>query len=139
MTDNARVTALRLLLWRVIAHQRDRDRRMEDRAALLAEIVEDAINEVPENFHKVEQATSMQQKVLEEARQHPYDLIIMGASGRVGIGHAAGTIDDGVAEHAPFGAAGRRFEPTPIARLLPGESHRARICGTATWTALRFT
>jgi len=122
MTDNARVTALRLLpvASNNAANEDEETEELEDQTALLAEIVEDAINEVPENFHlKVEQATSVQQKVLEEARQHPYDLIIMGASEEWALDtRLFGTIDDGVAEHAPCSVLlCRRYEPTPIAWL----------------------
>ncbi len=122
MTDNAQVTALRLLpiASKNAAREDEETEELEDQTALLAEIVEDAINEVPENFHlKVERAISVQQKVLEEAHQHPYDLIIMGASEEWSLDtRLFGTTDDGVAEHAPCSVLlCRRYEPTPIAWL----------------------
>jgi len=117
MTDKAQVTALRLL---PIASDDEESEELEDQTLLLAEIVEDAINEVPENFHlKVEQAVSVQQKVLEEARRHPCNLIIMGASEEWALDtRLFGTIDDGVAEHAPCSVLlCRRYEPMPVAWL----------------------
>jgi amino acid transporter/nucleotide-binding universal stress UspA family protein len=122
MTDKAQVTALRLLpiASENAASDDEESEELEDQTLLLAEIVEDAINEVPENFHlKVEQAVSVQQKVLEEARRQPYDLIIMGASEEWALDtRLFGTIDDGVAEHAPCSVLlCRRYEPTPIAWL----------------------
>lgn len=119
MTDKAQVTALHLLRVSAEPPSAEGD-ELEDQTLSLAEIIEDAINEVPENFQlKIAEAASIQQGILDEAHAQPYDLIVMGASEEWSLDtHLFGTVDDGVAEHAPCSVVlCRRYEPAPVAWL----------------------
>ncbi len=122
MTDVAQVTVLRLLppANGGVAQKDEEAEELEDQTLQVAEIVEDAINEVPENFQlKVVQGASLEHGILEEARSQPYDLIVMGASEEWTLDtRLFGTVDDWVAEHAPCSVIlCRRYEPTPMAWL----------------------
>jgi len=122
LTDVAEVTILRLLPETTgnTASEGEAAEELEDQTLLLAEIVEDAVNTVPENFHlKVVQSDSVAQGILEEAGAQPYDLIVMGASEEWTTDtHLFGTVDDWVAEHAPCSVIlCRRYEPVPMAWL----------------------
>ncbi len=122
MTDVAKVTVLRLLPQtgeKTILTDEEAEELL-DQNLLLAEIVEDAIGRVPENFHlKVVESDSLQHGILEEAMSQPYDLIVMGASEEWTKDTVLfGTVDDWVAEHAPCSVVlCRRYEPVPMAWL----------------------
>ncbi len=122
MTDVAQVTVLRLLPSANgnTAHEDEKAEELEDQTALLTEIVEEAVDTVPENFQlKVVQGTSLEDGILEEARSQPYDLIVMGASEEWTLDtRLFGTVDDWVAEHVPCSVIlCRRYEPVPMAWL----------------------
>ncbi len=114
MADDARITALRLL-----TEPMDEE-EIEDQNLHLAEIVEEALHEVPENFDlQVVQAASVQEGILAEAKRLPYDLIVLGASEEWSLDtRLFGTIDDWVAERAPCSVLlCRRYEPVTLAWL----------------------
>ena len=114
MVDDARITALRLLTEPV------EEEEIEDQNFYLAEIVEEALGAIPENFDlQVTQAESVAQGILDEANRHPYDLIVLGASEEWSQDtRLFGTIDDWVAEHARCSVLlCRRYEPVTLAWL----------------------
>jgi len=83
MTDNAQVTALHLNLTseKNGADEAEEAEELEDRAAMLHEIVEDALEAMPESLElKIVEAPSVRQGIVDEAKSQPYDLIVMGAS-----------------------------------------------------------
>jgi len=104
MTDVAQVTVLRLLPSANgnTTREDEEAEELEDQTALLTEIVEEAVNTVPENFHlKIVQGVSLEHGILEEAKSQPYDLIVMGASQEWTLDtRLFGTVDDWVAAHA---------------------------------------
>lgn len=114
MADDARITALRLLTEPV------EEEEIEDQTLYLAEIIEEALGAVPENFDlQVMQAESVQQGILTEANRQPYDLIVVGASEEWSQDtRLFGSIDDWIAEHAPCSVLlCRRYEPVTLAWL----------------------
>ncbi len=114
MADDARVIALRLLTEPV------EEDEIEDQNLYLAEIVEEALEEVPENFElRVTQAESIQEGILAEANRLPYDLIVVGASEEwVKDTRLFGSIDDWIAEHVRCSVLlCRRYEPVTLAWL----------------------
>ncbi len=114
MADDARITALRLLTEPV------EEEEIEDQNFYLAEIVEEALGEIPENFNlQVTQAESVAQGILDETSHRPYDLIVLGASEEWSQDtRLFGTIDDWVAEHAHCSVLlCRRYEPVTLAWL----------------------
>lgn len=114
MADDARITALRLL-----TEPMDEE-EIEDQNLHLAEIVEEALQEVPENFDlQVVQAESVQEGILVETKRLSYDLIVLGASEEWSLDtRLFGTIDDWVAERAPCSVLlCRRYEPVTLAWL----------------------
>ncbi len=114
MADDARVIALRLLTEPV------EEEEIEDQNLYLAEIIEEALEEVPENFElRVAQAESVQEGILAEANRLPYDLIVVGASEEwVKDTRLFGSIDDWIAEHVRCSALlCRRHEPVTLAWL----------------------
>ncbi len=122
MTDNARVTALHLNLpsQKNGADEAEEAEELEDRVAMLHEIVEDALEEVPETLElKVVEALSVRQGIVDEAQNQSYDLIVMGASEEWSADHRLmGTIDDWVAENAPCSVVlCRRYAPVTISWL----------------------
>lgn len=114
MADDAQVTVLRLLTEPL------EEEEIEDQNLYLAEIVEEALEEVPDNFNlQVTQAESVQQGILTEANRHPYDLIVVGASEEwTKNTRLFGSIDDWVAEHVHCSVLlCRRYEPVALAWL----------------------
>ena len=114
MADDARITALRLITTPM------EEEEIEDQNFYLAEIVEEALGEVPENFDlQVIQAKSVQEGILTEADRQPYDLIVVGASEEWSQDtRLFGSIDDWVAEHVPCSVLlCRRHEPVTLAWL----------------------
>ncbi|MBN2393198.1 MAG: amino acid permease [Anaerolineae bacterium] len=114
MVDDARITALRLITVPM------EEEEVEDQNLYLAEIIEEALGEVPENFClQVMQAESVQEGILAEADRQPYDLIVVGASEEWSQDtRLFGSIDDWVAEHAPCSVLlCRRHEPVTLAWL----------------------
>jgi len=122
MTDNAQVTALHLNLpsQKNGANEAEEAEELEDRTAMLHEIVEDALEGMPENLEvKIVEAPSVRQGIVEEANSQSYDLIVMGASEEWSADHhLMGTIDDWVAENAPCSVVlCRRYAPVTISWL----------------------
>ncbi len=122
MRDVAEVTVLRLLSPTNggVVQKEEEAEELEDQTLQLAEIVEDAINEVPGNFHlKIMEGASLQQGILEEAQSQPYDMIVMGASEEWTLDtRLFGTVDDWVAARAPCSVIlCRRYETVPMAWL----------------------
>ncbi|MBN2003486.1 MAG: amino acid permease [Anaerolineae bacterium] len=122
MTDNAQVTALYLNLpaEKAGASEAEEAEELEDQAAMLHEIVEGALEGIPENLEfKVVDAPSVRQGIVDEAKSQPYDLIVMGASEEWSVNtRLMGTIDDWVAEHAPCSVVlCRRYAPVTISWL----------------------
>ncbi|HOU15437.1 MAG TPA: amino acid permease [Anaerolineae bacterium] len=114
MADDARVVALRLLTEPV------EEEEIEDQHLYLAEIIEEALEEVPENFElRVAQAESIQEGILAEANRLPYDLIVVGASEEWARNtRLFGSVDDWVAEHVHCSVVlCRRYEPVTLAWL----------------------
>ncbi len=114
MADDAQVTVLRLLTEPL------EEEEIEDQNLYLAEIVEEALEEVPDNFNlQVTQAESVQQGILTEANRHPYDLVVVGASEEwTKNTRLFGSIDDWVAEHVHCSVLlCRRYEPVALAWL----------------------
>jgi len=114
MADDTRITALRLL-----TEPMDEE-EIEDQNLHLAEIIEEALHKVPENFDlRVIQAESVQAGILAEATRLRYNLIVLGASEEWSLDtRLFGTIDDWVAERAPCSVLlCRRYEPVTLAWL----------------------
>ncbi len=122
MTDNAQVTALHLNLAsdKNGADEAEEAEELEDRNAMLHEIVEDALEGMPENLElKIVEAPSVRQGIVDEAKSQPYDLIVMGASEEWAANNRLmGSIDDWVAENAPCSVVlCRRYAPVTISWL----------------------
>ncbi|MBN2003487.1 MAG: amino acid permease [Anaerolineae bacterium] len=122
MADNAQVTALHLKLIsdKAIVDEAEAAEELEDRNAMLQEIVEDALEGMPETLKlKILEAPSVRQGIVDEAHSQSYDLIMMGASEEWATdNHLMGTIDDWVAEHAPCSVVlCRRYAPVTISWL----------------------
>ncbi len=114
MADDARITALRVL------PENADDEMIEDQHMLLAELIEEALDEVPTNFDlHIVHGESVQQGILDEANRQPYDLLVIGASEEwTQDTHLFGTIDDWIAEHAPCSVVlCRRHESVPLSWL----------------------
>ncbi|MDY0019694.1 MAG: amino acid permease [Anaerolineae bacterium] len=116
--EDARVTALRVLTEE--SEEGEAIEELEDKALLLAEIVEEVLGSVPETFSfRAVQAGSVPEGVLTEAARQPYDLIIMGASGEwLSDTRLFGSVSDWIADRAPCSVLFcRRYEPVGMAWL----------------------
>ena len=112
----AQVVALRVLN----GHAQPDDEEVEDKTALLAEIIEETLGAVPSIFSlRVAQAKSVPEGILAEAAAEPYDLIVMGASEEWALStRLFGSVDDWIADKAPCSVLlCRRYEPVAISWL----------------------
>jgi len=117
--EEARVTALRVITKEDKTDETEAE-EAEDQTLWLGEVVEEAVLSVPECFTlRVAQAKTAPEGILTEATQHPYDLMVIGASEEWQLNTKLfGSVDDWVAEHAPCSVIlCRRYEPIPMAWL----------------------
>lgn len=97
LAEGAETTALR-----VLAEAADGE-EVEDKAALLSEVCEEVLGEVPQCFTlRVRQAASVREGALAEVTSQPYDLIVLGASEEWALDtRLFGSVDDWLADRAP--------------------------------------
>ncbi len=114
--EGAQVTALRVLKGVVD----DEAEELEDQTLWLAEIIEEVLGAVPENFTlQARCAKTIQTGVLRETERHPYQLIVLGASEEwASRTRLFGSVDDWVADQAPCSVLlCRRYEPVAVSWL----------------------
>ena len=122
--EGAQVTALRVLSASAspkgTGEAPDESEELEDQTNWLVEIIDEVLGDVPPNFTlQACSAESIQEGVLHEARLHPYNLIVMGASEEwAARTRLFGAVDDWVADRSPCSVLlCRRYERKAISWL----------------------
>jgi len=120
LAKGAQVTALRLVRPSARADQDELQEELEDKTALLTEVIEEVLGQVPPWVSlRVRESASLPEGILAEARSEPYDLVVLGASEEWSLStRLFGSVDDWVAEQAPCSVLlCRRYEPVAVSWL----------------------